>query len=311
MNERTQYYHRRAIYTSGGLHLFIIFALCFSFNIKPASDSSLPSTSLVAPIQAISVNQDKVQQEIAKIKQEQEVKNQTEINHQKELKRLEAQAVQQRIQEQKQLTQLKTEATQLQEQKKQIETDAVKRLTEIKQQQTLAQTQLENLKKQQQTMAAKPKPPVPTHTPTPTANPAANQQPQQETAEQKIAENLLQQQIAEEQQHLASINQQMLQSEIEKYKALILNAIGRQWIMPPNVDKSLSAQFQINLDPTGKVLAVQLLQSSGDPILDNSVQLAIQKASPLPMPTSPDLLSNFKELHLTVRPQGLMGETIS
>lgn len=290
MNERTLRYRRSALYFSGGLHLSIILMLTLSFNIKTASTLPAATTSLVS-IQAVSVNQHSVQQEISKIKHEQEVKKQTEMNHQKALKRSADQAKQERAQEQKQLALLKVEAAKLQAQKKQIEVDAKNRLADIKKQQALAQNQLASFKRQQEALAAKPKMP-----PTPNA-PTINHD----------AEKDLLQKINDEQQHLASINQQMLQSELEKYKSLILNAIGRQWNMPANVNKNLSAQFQINLDANGNVLSIQLLKSSSDAVLDRSVQLAIQKASPLPIPSSPDLLSSFKELRLTVRPEGLMG----
>jgi colicin import membrane protein len=291
MNERAQRYQRSALYFSGGLHLFVIIMLAFSFNIKSSSTPPAAAASLVS-IQAVSVNQQSVQQEMSKIKQEQEAKKQEELNHQKELKRSAEKAKQERADEQKQLALLKVESAKLQAQKKQIETDAANRLADIKKQQALAQDQLASFKKQQQAIAAKPKA-APVTPNAPTIN--------------HDAENDLLQKINEETQHLASINQQMIQSELAKYKALILNAIGRQWIMPANVNKNLSAQFQINLDATGNVLSIQLIQSSGDAVLDRSVQLAIQKASPLPIPTSPDLLSNFKELRLTVRPEGLMG----
>ena len=99
MNAREHLYHRRATYISGCFHLFIIILLSFSFNIKTAAPTAV-SASLVS-IQAVSVNQENVQNEINKIKREQAAKKQTEINRQKELKRLEKKAVQQQIQAQK------------------------------------------------------------------------------------------------------------------------------------------------------------------------------------------------------------------
>lgn len=94
---------------------------------------------------------------------------------------------------------------------------------------------------------------------------------------------------------------------MDKYKALIVNAIGRNWILPENVDSTLSSQFRIRLAPDGMVLEVSLTRSSGDPLLDRSAQTAIYKASPLPVPTDPDTFNLFRDISLTVRPEQVRG----
>ena len=98
-----------------------------------------------------------------------------------------------------------------------------------------------------------------------------------------------------------------LAGEVNKYKALIISAISRQWILPENVDSHLSSQFRIRLAPNGVVLEVSLTRSSGDPILDRSAQSAIYKASPLPVPTDPDTFNLFRDISLTVRPESARG----
>lgn len=98
-----------------------------------------------------------------------------------------------------------------------------------------------------------------------------------------------------------------LAGEVDKYKAMIVNAIGRQWILPENVNNSLSSQFRIRLAPDGAVLEVTLTRSSGDPVLDRSAQTAIYKASPLPVPTDPETFDIFRDISLTVRPENVRG----
>jgi len=93
---------------------------------------------------------------------------------------------------------------------------------------------------------------------------------------------------------------------VDKYKALIIHAIGEQWILPEQVDHNLSSQFRIHLGPHGVVLDVQLTRSSGSSVLDRSAQAAIYKASPLPVPTEPDLFNLFRDISLTVRPVHVM-----
>ena len=100
--------------------------------------------------------------------------------------------------------------------------------------------------------------------------------------------------------------QARLRGEINKYKSLIIQAISRRWILPDKVDKRLSSKFRIRIAPGGKVLSVKLLRSSGDAALDLSAQRAIYKASPLPVPTQDDTFALFKEVSLTVRPEGVL-----
>lgn len=106
-------------------------------------------------------------------------------------------------------------------------------------------------------------------------------------------------QNAERQAHLAG--------EVDKYKALIVNAIGRNWILPENANSALSSQFRIRLAPDGAVLEVTLTRSSGDALLDRSAQTAIYKASPLPVPTDADTFNLFRDISLTVRPEQVRG----
>lgn len=101
--------------------------------------------------------------------------------------------------------------------------------------------------------------------------------------------------------------QARMAGEVDKYKALIVNAIGRNWILPENVDSSLSSQFRIRLAPDGMVLQVTLTRSSGDPLLDRSAQTAIYKASPLPVPADPETFNLFRDISLTVRPEQVRG----
>lgn len=93
-------------------------------------------------------------------------------------------------------------------------------------------------------------------------------------------------------------------SEIDKYRQLITQSIGQNWIVPDNVDKHLSCELIIRVAPGGAVLNVTLAKSSGNPTLDRSAQTAVMKASPLPVPNSDsELFNQFRELKLTVRPE--------
>lgn len=100
-----------------------------------------------------------------------------------------------------------------------------------------------------------------------------------------------------------SANNAQTQGEIDKYKALIIQAIAQEWIVPDDVDKNTSCKLLVNLGPGGVVLRVQILQPSNNSLLDRSAQNAVWKASPLPVPKDNNLLDNFRSIQLTVRPE--------
>ena len=55
---------------------------------------------------------------------------------------------------------------------------------------------------------------------------------------------------------------------------------------------------------SGAVTAVQIAQSSGDTAFDNSAVAAVQKASPLPVPGDPEVLSKFRNFNFRFKPGG-------
>lgn len=93
------------------------------------------------------------------------------------------------------------------------------------------------------------------------------------------------------------------EGEIDKYKALILQQIQQNWIMPQNV-QNLSCVLQVELAPGGMVLNVKLVKSSGNDALDRSAIAAVNKASPLPVPKDSAAFAAFRNFTLTVKPDG-------
>jgi colicin import membrane protein len=131
---------------------------------------------------------------------------------------------------------------------------------------------------------------------------AAEQNKQEALKEAQAAKERAAEQAAIDAAHRAK-----MAGVVDKYKAMILNAISHQWILPDHVAPGVSSQFRIRLAPNGAVLEVSLLRSSGDVILDRSAQTAIYKASPLPVPADQASFEVFREISLTVRPEQLRG----
>jgi colicin import membrane protein len=122
-----------------------------------------------------------------------------------------------------------------------------------------------------------------------------------------LIQKTMQEQLAAEQQQLAATAESaQIQGELDKYKALIIQSIAQYWIVPDNVDVGIYCQLLVHLAPGGEVLSIKLIRSSGNEILDRSAKTAVLKASPLPVPKESSLFDNFRELTLTVRPEGVV-----
>ncbi len=129
---------------------------------------------------------------------------------------------------------------------------------------------------------------------------------EKKTKRREEIQKAMQQQIAEEQQQMAE-HDRRVQAEIDKYKALIIQTISQHWIVPSDIAKNISCQLIVNVAPGGEILSVNLVRSSGNSILDRSARSAVLKSSPLPVPKNAELFDNFRQLMLTVRPEGIEG----
>ena len=81
-------------------------------------------------------------------------------------------------------------------------------------------------------------------------------------------------------------------SEAARIVRLIQEKVQRYWNPPPGtLDRGLKCTVNVRLGPSGSVLAVSIARSSGNPAFDRSVEAAVRKAEPLPMPDDPALRS--------------------
>lgn len=121
--------------------------------------------------------------------------------------------------------------------------------------------------------------------------------------QQALQQKLMAQQLAGDSDTLKQLQVKRMHGIVDKYKALILAAIGQNWLVPGGVNKNLSTVYEVQLAPGGVVISVKLIKSSGNQALDQSAQTAIYKASPLPVPKDPAAFDNFRDLRLTVSPK--------
>jgi colicin import membrane protein len=86
-----------------------------------------------------------------------------------------------------------------------------------------------------------------------------------------------------------------------KYIAAIRGKVRGNIVMPPDVKGNPEAVFEVTQLPSGDVLNVRLLKSSGHTAYDSATERAIRKSSPLPKPAKGELFS--RTLELKFRPQ--------
>lgn len=123
---------------------------------------------------------------------------------------------------------------------------------------------------------------------------------------QQQTEASMRQQLLDEDVKLQAKQSREAQGQVNKFKALILQAISEHWLVPPEANKKLSCELMIRLAPGGMVLDVQVTKTSGDPALDSSARAAVLKASPLPVPADTNAFELFRHFILKVKPENIL-----
>lgn len=178
-------------------------------------------------------------------------------------------------------------------------------------------------KPQPKPVAEKP-PPKPAPKPPPKPEPKPEAQPPKpepdREAERRQAEERARQERLEElaraafQQALASESADLAQADASQDEAVaqsfrngIYQAIVANWSRPASARNRMEAELLVELVPTGDLVNVTLLRSSGDAAFDRSAEAAVRKAAPFEVPTEPDIFEeNFRRFALLFRPEDLL-----
>jgi colicin import membrane protein len=123
-------------------------------------------------------------------------------------------------------------------------------------------------------------------------------------AERNLKEQLATEEKSRQQQRRQQEQAQQALSEIAKYEALIRQKVERSWARPPSAQKSLECLVRVRLVQSGEVMSAQVVRSSGNDFFDRSVENAVYKASPLPLPEDKSLFDHFRELEFIFKPEG-------
>ena len=99
------------------------------------------------------------------------------------------------------------------------------------------------------------------------------------------------------------------QEMVMAYTGIIHDLVQQNWSRPPSARNGMTVVFRIQMVPTGDILDVQLVQSSGDYAFDNAAERAINRVGRFQelqgMPINM-FNENFRSLLLTFRPEDLL-----
>jgi colicin import membrane protein len=288
------------------VHLVLLAVLVFSLDW---TSTVKPSTSRRhAPIQAVAVD---ARQLDAELRRKQQLEEQKRLDEQEKLKRLEEQKETERkkVEEQKRQAELKRK--QEQEAKRKAEAEkkrqselALKKKAEAekKRREEEARKKAEAEKKRKEEEERKKAEAEKKRKEEEERKKAEAEQKRKQEEARKKAEQELQARLAAEQAREAAQRQSAMQRMVDEYVLYIQEKVQRSWIRPPSSGSELSCTVEVRLIPSGEVIDAQIVRSSGNSAFDRSVEAAVFKASPLPVPPDPDVMEQFRSLRFEFKP---------
>ncbi|MCK4842598.1 MAG: cell envelope integrity protein TolA [Methylococcales bacterium] len=262
------------------LSIFALFGLSFVSEPDVVKNKPLPEI-----IRASMLDEDKIQAEANRLKNEQKNKKWRQNKKQKALEnkrkkeqKLLKEAKKKRLKEEK-------KAKESAKKRKALAKKELQKLEKIKKQNALESARLAKINKQK--VAEK------------------KRLDDLRKAEELKQQELLAKQKAEDDAVLAK-QQQDEQATISAETAIRRKVISR-WINPQRLVKGLNCTIRVKLLPSGDVMSVSIIRSSGDTFFDRSAENAVHKASPLPVPKDRALFTkSFRTFNFEFRPEELL-----
>lgn len=277
------------------VHILALFALIFSFDWN--IDSELEPVNI---IQATTVDVSKVAKQIEKLQKIERKKKREEDLRLAKLAKETQQARRDRKLEQQRLDDLQKKREQVKQQQLQLEKDRreqQKRLDELQQRNEAAAQKREQLARIRADKEREAK------------RERALRRRQQELDElqAQMDKELMEREaaaVAAEKNVVNDPNQEIVATETQKFIAIVTSLVTRNWIKPPGTEglKDLKCEVNVRLMPTGDVLFVNVTKSSGNAQFDRSVEAAVKKAAPYPIPTDINIFDNTREIKFIFTP---------
>lgn len=261
------------------VHLAVILVLSINLHFSPKSFTAPPSAGEQPVVQAKAVDEAEVKKEMDKLRAAERRKKAREAARQKALENKAKAAERKRLAEEKRLAKLKKDR----EAQAKEQAQEAKRLADLKKKK---QQEAERLAKLQEEARK--------------AEDEKRREAEAEARQKQIAEE--EKRLKAEQAKVEAATRARNQAESLKYIAQMQAKVERNWNNPLSGQDGLECVVRVRLNPQGVVLLAQVVKSSGNPVFDRSVETAVLKASPLPLPKDPSIMDGFPELRFKFNP---------
>lgn len=101
------------------------------------------------------------------------------------------------------------------------------------------------------------------------------------------------------QENHTPLTNEKFEETVKVYSMQIGQRIKRYWIKPSSIPAGLSAKIKLTLLSSGDVASVSVVESSGNNLFDRSLENAVYRAAPMPLPSNPDMAKEFKEIEVS------------
>jgi len=150
--------------------------------------------------------------------------------------------------------------------------------------------------------------PAPVPAPKPESKPAPRPEPAKPTPQEQSRLDALAR-IAEDELSPSSAAATATADQMSaSFIALIQRTVVNYWSRPPSARNGMECELVVQLVPTGEVVSVTVVRSSGNPAFDASAVNAVQKAGAFPelqkLPSG-EFEKNFRRLNLIFKPEDL------
>jgi len=270
------------------MHIAIGVLFVISLEFTPKTPRQLQPE--VNVIEAVTVDESKIQYEMDKLKKAEQRKKDEEDRRQRELESDAQRAKRQRETEEQHLAELKKKK----EQEKQSLTQLEKKKKADTELAAKEQEHLKKLKKDNDELTLKKK---------------QEQQELDKIAMQRKMETeqandrARQEALKKQQEREREARDKAANKQVSDFKSQIKDKVENVWIKPTNFAPGSECTVSVKLIPTGDVVDSKLSNCSGDDIFSRSVEAAIQKAQPLPVPKDPDAFNLMREINFVFKPQ--------
>lgn len=297
------------------VHLVALLLLSVSLDWSARTPGAPPPTQIV---QAVAVDRSKVEAEVQRLK-DREQRQRAQEQARREAAEREVRAAQERRRaEEQRLAQLKEEQAALEqrqaaEQKRLKEVEQHRKREEEKRQQQLAadkkrqeEEKAKALAEQKRQEEKRRKEAEQRRLAEEKAQREAQKKAQAEKerreAEERRQRELKEALAAEEKAQAEAEERSRDESEITRYIKLIQAQIGSAFTFI-DPESGLRCELLVRMAPGGDVLDARVVRSSGSATFDRQAEIAVRKASPLPVPEEPRLFQQMREIQFVFEPK--------